>query len=63
MHVICPYSYYTGLYCTIPSYRPTGFATCDDAYDVMLGMLGLHHNAERRAVSPATLFSAAPDCR
>ena len=35
----------------------TGFVTCDDAYDVMLG---LHHNAERRAVSPAPLFSTAP---
>ena len=35
MPVICPYS------CTISSY--TGFATGDDAYDVMLG---LHHNAE-----------------
>ena len=45
------------MYCTIHSYRPTGFATRDDAYDVMLG---LHHNAERRAVSPAALFSAAP---
>ena len=38
--------------------RYTGFAIQDDAYDVMLG---LHHNAERRAVSPAALFSAAPD--
>ena len=28
----------------------------------MLG-LGLHHNAERRAVSPTALFTAAPDCR
>ena len=30
-----------GPYCTISSY--TGFATRDDAYDVMLG---LHHNAK-----------------
>ena len=38
--------------CTKSSY--TGFGTCDNAYDVMLG---LHHNA----VSPAALFFAAPD--
>ena len=35
MPIICPYS------CTISSY--TGFATRDDAYDVMLG---IHHTAE-----------------
>ena len=57
MPIICPYSCYIGLYCTIPSYRPSGFAARDDAYDVMLG---LHHNAERRAVSPTDVFSAAP---
>jgi len=50
MSIICQYSCYIGLYHTISSY--TGFATCDDAYDVMLG---LHHNAE--------LFSVAPDRR
>ena len=41
----------------MPASRPTGFATRDDAYEVMLS---LHHNAEHRAVSTAALFSAAP---
>jgi len=46
MPIIIPYSCYIGLYCTtrISSYTAyTGFATLDDAYDVMLG---LHHNAK-----------------
>jgi len=34
MPIICPYSCYIGLYCTISSY--TGFATYDDAYDVII---------------------------
>ena len=34
MSMICPYSCYIGLYSTISSY--TGFATRDDAYDVII---------------------------
>ena len=32
--MICPYSCYISLYCTIS--RHTGFATCDDVYDVII---------------------------
>jgi len=42
------------LYC--PAIQPTGFAARDNAYDVKLG-----YTSQRRAVSPAALFSAAPD--